>query len=141
MRRKTLCFGLLPVLLAVCPSSGCGDAQNRQEVTGQVLLKGQPVEDGIINFDPLDGQPTGEGALIVKGQYRIPKPKGLSPGRYRVAIYAGDGRSGAGNASPDSPYAGTKPGKERIPPQYNKKSEIVKEVTKKGPNKFDFNIP
>ncbi|HXG12894.1 MAG TPA: hypothetical protein VNK04_24265 [Gemmataceae bacterium] len=128
-------------ILALGMLSGCGDPRNRQEVTGEVTLKGQPVDDGIILFAPVDGQETGDGAQIVNGKYRIPKEKGLSPGKYRVSIYAGDGRSGAGDASPDSPYAGSRPGKERIPPQYNEKSKIIKEVTPGGPNKFDFDIP
>jgi hypothetical protein len=141
MRRLALLFGSLLGVIALGTLSGCSDPQNRQEVTGEVILKGQPLDDGIINFAPLDGQETGDGAQIVNGKYRIPKEKGLSPGKYKVTIIAGDGRSGAGNASPDSPYAGSKPGQERIPPEYNKRSKIAKEVTKGGPNQFDFNIP
>jgi hypothetical protein len=120
---------------------GCGDPLNRQEVTGEVTLKGQPVEDGVINFAPLDGQGTGDGAQIVKGKYRIPREKGLSPGKYKVSIYAGNGLSGEGDASPDAPKAGFKPARERIPPEYNEKSTVVKEVVKGGQNNFDFNIP
>src|SRR5687768_14889169 len=92
----------LLTVVALVALGGCGDSQNRSEVTGRVTLRGQPVDDGIIQFAPLDGQPTGDGAQIAQGQYRIPKEKGLAPGRYRVSIYAGDGRSGAGDASPDS---------------------------------------
>jgi hypothetical protein len=106
-----------------------------------VHLKGQPVEDGIINFAPLDGQQTSDGAQIVNGNYQIRKEKGLSPGKYKVTMYAGNGTSGAGDASPDSPNAGFKPGKERIPPDYNEKSKVVREITKGGPNRFDFDIP
>ena len=115
--------------------------RNRWEITGEVKLKGQPIEDGVINFAPLDGQETGDGAQVVKGKYRIPREKGLSPGKYRVAIYAGDGMSGQGNASPDSPNAGKRQAGERVPPAFNEKSELVKEVTKEGPNRFDFDIP
>ena len=136
------CFcGFLLGVSALSTLSGCGDPQGRQEITGEVNLKGRPVEDGIIRFAPLDGQSTGDGAQIVKGKYRIPKEKGLSPGKYKVAIYAGNGTSGAGNATPDSPNAGAKPLKEQVPPEYNEKSKVVKEVTKDGPNKFDFDIP
>jgi hypothetical protein len=46
-----------------------------------------------------------------------------------------------GDASPDSPHAGLPPGKERAPPAYNEQSNIEKEVTKGGPNRFDFDIP
>src|SRR5262245_39882142 len=141
MRRFAFFVGFLLGVLVLGALSGCGDPRNRQEVVGEVTLKGKPVEDGIIQFAPLDGQETGDGAQIVKGKYQIPREKGLSPGKYKVSIYAGDGRSGAGDASPDSPHAGLKPGKERIPPEYNEQSNIVKEVKKGEPNKFDFTIP
>jgi hypothetical protein len=127
--------------LALGLLSGCSDPRDRQEITGEVTLKGQPVEDGYIHFEPLDGQATGDGAQIVKGKYRIPRAKGLSPGKYRVNIIAGNELSGAGDASPDSPHAGKRQPKERIPPEYNVRSKVVKEVTKGGPNKFDFAIP
>jgi hypothetical protein len=127
------------ITLAFC--SGCSDPRQRQEVTGEVRLKGKPIEEGIINFAPLDGQETGDGALIVNGKYRIPKEKGLSPGKYKVSIYAGNGLSGEGNASPDSPNAGKAIPREKIPPSYNEKSKIVKEVVKGGENKFDFDVP
>jgi hypothetical protein len=134
-------FRLLVAVVALGTLSGCGDPLKRQEIFGEVTLKGVPIEDGVIQFAPVDGQGTGDGAHIVKGKYRIRKEKGLLPGKYRVSIYAGDGRSGGGNASPDSPYAGLKPGQERVPKEYNEKSEVVKEVTKDGPYQFDFNIP
>ena len=121
--------------------SGCGDARQRQEITGRVTLKGKPIEDGIINFAPLDGQETGDGAQIIKGEYRIPKQKGLSPGRYRVSIIAGNGLPGEGDASPDSPNAGKRLPKERVPPEYNDKSKVVAEVTKGGKNEFNYDIP
>jgi hypothetical protein len=127
--------------LALGALTGCADPLNRQVITGEVNFKGQPVEDGIINFAPLDGQGTGDGAQITKGKYRIPKEKGLSPGKYKVTIYGGNGKSGAGDASPDSPNAGQRQSLERIPPKYNEKSDIIKEVTKGGSNKFDFDIP
>jgi hypothetical protein len=138
--KRSLFFGLL-VSGLLGALSGCSDPLNRREITGEIKLKGKPVEDGVINFEPLDGQPTGDGAQIVKGAYRIPRDKGLSPGKYKVRIYAGDGRSGAGDASPDSPYAGMEPGKERVPPSYNVKSDVIREVTKEGSNQFNFDIP
>jgi hypothetical protein len=141
MRRLASSFGAVLGAIALATLTGCGEQQNRHELSGEVKLKGQPVEDGSIYFTPVEGQHTGDGAQIVAGKYRIPRDKGLSPGKYKVTIYAGDGRSGAGDASPDSPYAGSKPGQERIPPAYNEKSNVVREVTRGGPNKFDFDIP
>ena len=95
----------------------------------------------MIQFAPLDGQATGDGAQIVKGKYLIPTTKGLAPGKYRIAIYAGNGMSGTGNASPDSPNAGVKQPKEQVPPEYNEKSTLVREVKAGVPNTFDFEIP
>jgi hypothetical protein len=134
-------LGLVTTVIALTAAVGCGDRQNRWEVSGEVRVGGKPVEDGVINFAPLDGQGTGEGAQIVNGKYVIPQDKGLNPGKYRVAIYAGNGWSGEGDASPDSPNAGKKVMRERVPPEYNEKSTVIKEVTKDGPNKFDFDIP
>lgn len=125
---------------ALCTLCGCGNSLDRQEISGEVKLKGQPIVDGVIRFEPVDGQGTGEGAQIDKGKYRIPKDKGLSPGKYRVHIWAGDGRSGVGNASPDSPNAGVRPGQERVPAEYNDKSNVIKEVVKGADNRFDFDI-
>jgi hypothetical protein len=125
-------------MLVVC---GCGDKIKRQEITGEVKFQGQPVEDGIINFEPVDGQGTGDGAQIVNGRYSIPLDKGLSPGKYRVSIYAGNGASGQGDASPDAPKRGPIAAKERIPPEFNENSTLIREVTRNGPNSFDFDIP
>jgi hypothetical protein len=141
MRRLALFSWALLGALALGTLGGCSDPRQRQEITGEITLKGKPVEDGFIHFEPLDGQATGDGAQIVNGKYRIPKGKGLSPGKYKVIIIAGNEMSGEGNASPDSPNAGKRQPKERIPPEYNERSNVVKEVTKDGPNKFDFAIP
>jgi hypothetical protein len=143
MTRSTTSFGLLLSVLAVCLASGCGQSgPQRFEVTGTVNYKGQPLDEGIIEFEPMDGQGTKSGASILNGQYRIPRDKGLSVGRYKVTIIAGDGVPTSGNAEPSARRLppGVKPGVERIPPEYNINSKVVKEITKSGPNRFDFNI-
>jgi hypothetical protein len=141
MSRRAFVFGILLGVIALGATGGCGDPLNRQEVTGDVTLKGQPIEDGVINFAPVDGQGTGDGAQILKGKYKISREKGLSPGKYRVSIWAGNGLSGEGDASPDAPKAGFRPAKERVPPEYNDHSQVFRDVVKGGQNKFDFNIP
>ncbi len=141
MSRLASCFAFLLGVIVPGTLSGCAEPQLRQEVSGEIKLDGRLLEDGIINFAPLDGQATGDGAQIVNGKYRIPEDKGLLPGKYKVTIYAGDGRSGAGDASPDPPRGSLKPGKERVPPQYNQNSKVIKEVKKGEKNIFDFNIP
>src|SRR5262245_49499119 len=119
-------FGILSVACLFGSLAGCTDSQNRQEVTGEVRVHGQPIEDGLIQFAPVDGQSTGDGAQIVKGKYQIPKGKGLSPGKYKVSIYAGNGMSGAGNASPDSPNAGQRQAREMVPPEFNERTTLVR---------------
>jgi hypothetical protein len=60
-----------------------------------------------------------------------------------VRIYAGNGQSGVGDASPDSPNAGKKfvSPRDRVPPEYNEKSTVVAEIKNGEVNKFDYNIP
>jgi hypothetical protein len=140
MRRLAFFCGLLLGGIALAALSGCGDPRGRQEVTGTVVFKNQPLDEGIIDFEPLGGQGSKSGATILNGTYRIPRDKGLLPGRYKVTIVAGDGTTGGGNAEPTAPRPGATPGKERIPPQYNLKSKVVREITPDGPNRFDFNI-
>jgi hypothetical protein len=126
-------------VLVVLPLCGCG--KGRYEINGKVTLHNEPVEEGIIDFEPMDGQGSKEGALITDGVYRIPKEKGLFPGRYKVSIVAGDGTVGTGNADPEKPKRrSATPGKERIPPDYNVKSKVIREV-KSGETTFDFDIP
>src|SRR5262249_50101148 len=103
-------------------------------------LQGQPVADGLIEFLPLDDQGTKAGGQIVNGEDLVPRDKGLSPGRYKVTIYAGDGASGAGTAGPSSPKPGFVRGQERVAPAYNTSSTVIRQV-KDGPNRFDFDIP
>src|SRR5262249_42254610 len=137
------CFVRVVLLSVVSLSmmSGGADPRNRKEIIGNVKYKGQPVADGLVIFTPLEGQATGDGAQIIKGKYLIPREKGLSPGKYRVAIYAGNGTSGAGDATPESPYAGKRVPRERLPPALNEQSVIVKDIANDGLNQFDFDIP
>jgi hypothetical protein len=134
----------VPLCLAAGLVCGCrGGGPARHEVTGTVVYNNGPLDEGVIDFEPQDGQGSKEQATIQKGEYRIPREKGLFPGRYKVRVMAGDGASGSGGGIPgaDKPRPGVSPGQERIPPDYNVNSKQVVEVKEGGPNKFDFNIP
>jgi hypothetical protein len=133
---------LLPGALCLSLLTGCGaTGPVRHEVTGEVVFRNQPLDEGLIEFHPLDGQGSKSGASILNGEYHIPRDKGLFPGRYRVVIIGGDGTSGGGQAEPSAPRPGATPGKERIPPAYNQKSNLIREVKQGERNQFDFTIP
>jgi hypothetical protein len=137
-------FAFPGAMCALLLGFGCGPSgPERYEITGHVTYKGEPVEEGIIEFEPIDGQGSKDGSIILNGDYRVPKDKGLYPGKYRVSIVIGDGTVTTGNASPDAPSKrpGATPGRERAPPEFNVRSTLVREVTRDGPNEFDFAIP
>ena len=53
-------LGLVTTVVTLTAAAGCGgDPQDHQEVAGEVQVKGKPVEDGVVRFDPMDGQATG----------------------------------------------------------------------------------
>ncbi len=56
---------LAPIALVISLSGGCGKPDGRYPVSGEVILHNEPVADGIIDFEPLDGQPTKSGAQIL----------------------------------------------------------------------------
>ena len=130
--RCSVCFCVLPIL-------GCGPASDRLAISGTVTLKGEPLNDGVIEFASAK---TRSGAPVNKGKYEIAADQGLTPGVYKVVITAGDGRTPAD--SPDGmpgPTGANIVSKDRIPPDYGSNSKQEVTVSIKGPNKFDFPIP
>lgn len=127
------------LLVVIAVTVGCGRGDGRLAVSGDVTLKGKPLEDGIIEFS---SEAIRTGAPILKGKYEIPADQGLSPGEYKVSITAGDGRTPV--ESPDGipgPTGANIVSKDLVPPEYNSKSKIKATVTTSGPNKFDYQIP
>jgi hypothetical protein len=128
-------------------AGGCGDSTGgRQEISGTVTLKGQPLDEGFIQFLPLDNASpdqlaTRSGAMIQNGKYLIPKEKGLVPGKYRVVISSGEKKGPISDAEAGGPGPKSIFSKERIPADYNLKTKQVVEVKEGGPNQFDYAIP
>jgi hypothetical protein len=135
---------LFPIAALLLPATGCADSDGRQEVSGTVTLKGQPLDEGFIEFHPLGEAPkdqlvTRSGAMITGGKYLISQAEGLVPGQYRVVISSGDTSApleGDGGPGPKSIFS-----KERIPADYNSATRQVVEVKPDGSNTFDYVIP
>jgi hypothetical protein len=131
--------------------AGCGDSRHgRNSISGTVKLKGALLDEGLIEFVPLEKLATNGGAEIKNGKYSIPAENGLAPGKYKVVITSWEG----GQPTPvntDEPPGPPGPGgassakfqapKPRIPPEYNTASKQEVEVTESGPNVFDYDIP
>jgi len=106
-----------------------------------VTIAGDPIKAGSITFFPLENQGTQGGIAIANGEYKIPRQGGLKPGKYRVEITAGDGKT------PTNEEAGGPGGSTNIvsvdlvPDDWSAKSkhEVVVKAGEK--NTFDFAIP
>jgi hypothetical protein len=133
---RTSALALTAAMLA-----GCGgdpvDALPREAVSGQVTFEGKPLAAGLIQFQPTGQEATAGSAAVAAGRYAIRKDEGLVPGKYRVAITTPVAEAGP---SPALPGDEKPPPREPIPARYNAKSTLSADVTKGGPNTFDFDL-
>jgi hypothetical protein len=143
MQRSRPTTWLVPLLSALLFGLGCSDPHDgRVAVSGTVTFHGQPLDQGIIMFMPASGDlPTQASVLITNGQYHIPAAQGLRPGRYKVSISSGDGRTPAVPSDAPPGPSGNFSSQQRIPEAFNVKSTLEAEVKKGGPNRFDYPIP
>lgn len=122
--------------------SGCGPGNplGRKAVSGAVTLDGAPVEQGSINFQPLQSGGISSGAMILDGKYSIAAVDGLADGKYLVQIYGIDPSTvgqlpEGGMPGDDLPEA-----KEIIPAEWNVNSDKTVEVSGSKALTFDFEI-
>jgi hypothetical protein len=127
------------LLLAGCAESTGG----RVGVEGKVTLKGVPLDTGFVMFVPeaVGGAATQASTMIANGEYRIPAPQGLFPGKYRVALSSGDGKTPASDPNAAPGPTGNFASKERIPAKYNTETTLSVEVKAGANNSFDFQVP
>lgn len=115
---------LLLVMAVGCVS---GDAPGlAKEVTGRVTLKGQPLEDAVVLFEPKSGRPS-SGKTDADGRfvlYYSESYQGAVPGEHTVRISKMEGEAG----------------QELIPDRYNFNSTLTQTVTKEGPNDFTIEL-
>src|SRR5262245_66455623 len=92
MRSLRLCLGRAGArqlgrwLLVVPLVAGCG--HGKTAIQGEVTFNGQPVPEGSISFEPLDGQGPVTGGVITAGKYDVPAAAGTTPGEKVVRITA-----------------------------------------------------
>jgi len=133
-RARLLLAGAFLALPVGCAPVGEGLV----EVSGTVSLKGQLLDQGVIQFQLEDpSEAFSRRALIANGKYAIAKDKGLKPGSYKIMISSGDVK----HKEEEVPGISTQLAKERIPPEFNVNSTKVVEVKENQPNQFDFSIP
>ena len=83
MMRRAYAIGFIAVVFA-----GCGPSD--QAIQGEVTYGGEPVQDGIIEFHPIEGtKEPSTGGPIRSGRYQIAQGVGpLRGGTYKVVIWA-----------------------------------------------------
>lgn len=95
----------LAVAVAVTCLTGCGqDGPKRYEISGTVTFQGQPVPEGNISFEPVDGETGGGYAFIRDGKYDTSQEgRGHLGGNHRVQITGFTGQL----ADPGNPDSGS----------------------------------
>jgi hypothetical protein len=139
MQNRSVLITATVVLLSVCGACNRGKSLDRQAISGHVTLDARPLDSGSIQFSPVDKDGIMGGISIVDGVYQIPKAKGIPPGKYTVQIMSAD-KSHATARPAGAPGDVPPPLKERIPEQYNSKSQLSAEVKSGGENVFDFSL-
>src|SRR5258708_7222191 len=77
---------LCAIFLVIATCFGCGKkGPQRAAVSGHVTLDGQPINEGVIQFLPVEGTIGPEtGGIITNGQYDIPHERGPIVGKSRL---------------------------------------------------------
>jgi len=119
---------------AALAAAGCGGPV-RRAVAGRVTIDGQPLDEAVIMFVPLDADGRKTGGPILAGRYAMSKDVGLLPGRYRVEITDDPPIDPAMRPGPSQPRS-----RRRLPIAYSTASPLVVEIMAGGEAEFDFNL-
>jgi hypothetical protein len=123
-------------------SAACSKGTDRLKISGTVAYKGQPLDQGRIEFEPAEsGVKFSGGVPIENGAFSIPSSFGLTPGKYKVRIYSSDRVLPKGGGPPPPPGSeGMPPPKERIASKYNTETKLTAEVKEAADNVFEFKV-
>ena len=127
------------LLVVCCTLLGCdaaGRGPERASIHGIVTVDGVPVEEGMLQFRPTQGN-TGPvtGAVVTDGEYSTPKKKGPVLGLHQVAI-RGSRKTGKMIETRFGPAEEREP---VVPKEYAEESTLVRDV-KAGDNEFNFEL-
>lgn len=137
--RSAVCPMTIALFVMALAIVGCNSKNSGIEVTGNVQFNGQPLKNGLIHFEPMDGKGISAARQVEDGKYEFSADSDMKPGKYKVSIRATPPDSGldadaAMNRGPQPPFV------DPIPKKFNDKTELTVEVTTDGPNKFDFDL-
>ena len=130
-------------LLAILFLAGCGGGESdldRAEVAGRIMVNGEPLEEGIIEFLPTGETPgPSVGGVIQQGEYSIPLEKGPAVGAHHVKIEAmrKTGRQVMGGAPGEESLIDER--KSFIPAKYNTQTTLIADIQPDS-NRADFNL-
>ena len=123
--------------------AGCGGPKYElAPVSGIVTLDGEPLVNGVVNFQPkvqkgMPNAPGSVGRTDATGRFHlitIHDEPGASPGRHKVKIYS---------YSPETPLEtdeDTGPSVERVPERYNYATRLLFEVPNEGTEQANFDL-
>lgn len=112
---------------------GCGNSRVA-EVSGKVVVDGEPVPNGAILFFPVDGQSATSGSVIENGEYYAKVAVGKMKVSISVPKVVGKKKIYDTPNSPEMPVT-----KEALPPRYNEKTELTVDV-EPGKNTRNFDL-
>jgi hypothetical protein len=134
LSRRLYCLSLALALLGL--TTGCGKPPIRIE--GNVTLDGEPVPEGSISFEPIDGQGTVTGGPIAAGRYSIEGDDTFTPGEKRVRII-GVRKTGKKLPNPEAPGETIDEVEMNVPRAFNTDSQLKVQLTE-GTNEHDFEL-
>ena len=127
-------FGLIVLGITV----GCGSSL--ATVQGNVTFDGQPIEQGLIVFEPVDGVGPVAGGAIQYGKYQLGTEANVTPGSKLVRIRAMRATGKKIKAGPPAPDdAMVDEIQQYIPDTYNEKSTLSAQIVA-GNNAQNFDL-
>jgi hypothetical protein len=122
----------------LCCAGGCQPAP--AAVSGKVTLDGQPLDEAVIVFVPLEAGRRKTGAEIRDGAYAISAADGLLPGNYRVEIADNPPLSAAHGPGTRPRTPSLPSGRRVLPSHYAHDSPLTIQWSGEGEARFDFQL-